>query len=66
MAAVYRPEDVLRGRKKMLEKAARDLAPGQLEKVRELLERYDEDSKRELAGLLGEERARRLFRELKI
>jgi hypothetical protein len=50
----------------MLEKAAKDLAPGQLERVRELLDRWDESSKGELVKLLGEERARRLLRELGI
>jgi hypothetical protein len=65
MGAVYRPEDVMR-RKRMLEKAARDLAPGQLERVRELLDRWNESSKGELVKLLGEERARRLLRELGI
>jgi type II secretory pathway predicted ATPase ExeA len=50
----------------MLEKAAKDLAPGQLERVRRLLDRWDEGSKRELVRLLGEERARQLMRELGI
>jgi hypothetical protein len=65
LGAVYRPEDVMR-RKRMLEKAAKDLAPGQLERVRELLERWDEGSRRELVEMLGEERVRRLLRELGI
>jgi hypothetical protein len=65
MGAVYRPEDVMR-RRRMLEKAAKDLAPGQLERVRELLDRWDESSERKLVELLGEERARRLLRELGI
>jgi hypothetical protein len=50
----------------MLEKAARDLAPGQLERVKELLDRWDESSERKLVELLGEGRARRLLRELGI
>jgi hypothetical protein len=50
----------------MLEKAARDLAPGQLERVRELLDRWDEGSRRELVKLLGEQRTKRLLEELGI
>lgn len=65
MGAVLRPEDLLKGRRKALERAAGDLAPGQLERVRELLQRFDEGSRRELVDLLGEERARRLLKELR-
>lgn len=65
MGAVYRPEDIVR-RKRMLEQAARDLSPGQLEKVRTLFERWDESSRNELIDLLGEERATRLMKELRI
>jgi hypothetical protein len=64
MAAVHRAEDVLRGRKKMLERAAGDLAPGQVERVRELLQRYDDDSQKEIEKILGERRARRLLKNL--
>jgi hypothetical protein len=63
---VRRPEDVLRGRRALLERAAADLAPGQLERVRRLLERWDESARRELFELLGEERARRLLCDLGI
>lgn len=66
MSVVFRPEDVLKGRKWMLEKAARDLAPGQVERVEEILRRWDEKSKRELVELLGEERAKRLLADLGI
>jgi uncharacterized protein YjiS (DUF1127 family) len=50
----------------MLEKAASDLAPGQLERVRELLERWDERSREELTELLGKERTERLLKDLGI
>ncbi len=50
----------------MLEKAARDLAPGQVERVEEILRRWDEKSERELIKLLGEERAKRLLTDLGI
>lgn len=62
--AIRRPEDVLKGRRRLLEEAARDLAPGQLERVRQLLERWDENAKLELFRLLGEKRARRLLEDL--
>ena len=66
MGVVFKPEDVLKGRKRMLEKAARDLAPGQVERVEGILRRWDEKSKQELAKLLGEERAKRLLADLGI
>ena len=64
MGVVFKPEDVLKGRKHMLKKAARDLAPGQAEQVEDILRRWDENSKQELIKLLGEERARRLLIDL--
>ena len=66
MGAVYKPEDVLKGRRWMLKKAARDLAPGQVERVEEILQRWDEKSERELIELLGKERAKRLLTDLEI
>lgn len=66
MGVVFKPEDVLKGRKHMLKKAARDLAPGQVGRVKEILRRWDEKSERELVKLLGEERAKRLLADLGI
>ena len=66
MGIVFKPEDVLKGRKHMLEKAARDLVPGQVERVENILRRWDEKSKQELVKLLGEERAKRLRADLGI
>ena len=66
MGVVFGPEDVLKGRREMLKKAAEDLKPADLQRVEELLKRWDEKSERELAGLLGEERAKRLLRDLGI
>jgi hypothetical protein len=48
----------------MLEKAARDLDHGQLERVEEILRRWDEKSGQELEKLLGKERAKRLLTDL--
>jgi len=50
----------------MLEKAARDLAPGQVERVEDILRRWDEKSEQELVELLGKERAKRLLADLSI
>ena len=66
MGVVFKPEDVLKGRKWMLEKALRDLAPRQIERVKEILERWDEKSEKKLIELLGEERAKRLLTDLEI
>jgi uncharacterized protein HemY len=66
LGVVFKPEDVLRGRKEMLKKAARDLAPGQVERVEDLLRRWGERSERELIELLGRERAKRLLTDLGI
>lgn len=66
MGIVFGPEDVLKGRKEMLKKAAEDLKPADVERVERLLRRWDESSEKELIGLLGEERAKRLLRDLKI
>ena len=66
MGVVFKPEDVLRGRKHMLKEAARDLAPGQVERVEDLLRRWDEKSEKELIELLGKERAKRLLTDLGI
>jgi hypothetical protein len=50
----------------MLRKAARDLSPGHVERVEELLRRWDERAELELIKLLGKERAKRLLRDLGI
>ncbi len=66
MGVVFGPEDVLKGRKEMLKKAAKDLKPADVERVEQVLRRWDERSEKELIGLLGEERARRLLQDLEI
>ncbi|MEM2907836.1 MAG: hypothetical protein QXP65_01340 [Candidatus Hadarchaeales archaeon] len=66
MGVVFKPEDVLKGRRWMLEKAARDLAPGQVERVESILRRWGEGSREELIRLLGEERAKKLMADLGI
>lgn len=66
MGVVFGPEDVLKGRKEMLKKAAKDLKPADVERVEQVLRRWDKGSEKELVEMLGEERARRLLRDLKI
>lgn len=66
MGVVFGPEDALKGRKRMLKRAARDLSPAHVERVEDILRRWDERSEQRLIELLGEERAKRLLRELQI
>ena len=66
MGVVFKPEDVLKGRKHMLKEVARDLDPGSREKAEEILRRWDEASEQELVKLLGKERTKRLLADLGI
>lgn len=66
MGVVFGPEDLLKGRKWMLKKAARDLSPGHVEQVEQILRRWDEKSEQKLIELLGKERTRRLLKDLDI
>lgn len=61
MGAVVLHRDLLRGRRRALREAARDLGAEQVEKVEELLSRWDDQAREELVRLLGAERARRLL-----
>jgi len=64
MGVVFGPEDVLKGREWMLKKAARDLSPAHIERVKQILRAWDDKSERKLIELLGEERAKRLLKDL--
>ena len=58
---VYRPKDLLRGKKRALEQGLRDITPGMRDEVFRVLQEWKGDSSmRRLAELLGEEKARRL------
>lgn len=61
---ILRPEDILKGRKKALKELARDLTPDQLEKVENLLRRWEDKNRSELDRILGRERSRRLLKRL--
>ena len=50
----------------MLRKVAEDLKPADVERVERLLRRWDASSEKELIEMLGEGRAKRLLRDLKI
>jgi len=64
MGVVFGPEDVLKGREWVLKKAARDLSPAHIERVKQILRAWDDKSERKLIELLGEERAKRLLKDL--
>jgi 16S rRNA C1402 N4-methylase RsmH len=67
MGVVFGPRDVLKGRKWMMKKAARDLTSSQREAVGQILQRWeDEKAPKKIADLLGEERAKRLLKDLGI
>lgn len=54
MGEVFEPEDFLKGRKGIIDKAVRDLSPGVREATRRIIGSWKgEESKRELIKLLG-------------
>jgi len=63
MGEVFRPEDVVKGKKTLLKRALRDLSPGVREAVQEILDSWDEvKSKKKLERIIGEEKTNRLLR----
>lgn len=67
MGVEHRPEDLLKGRKRLLEQGLRDLSPGVKENVRQLLEAWEGDaSEVKLSQLVGREKAQRLIRDLRL
>ena len=69
MGEIFRPNDVAKGRRRMMEEATRDLTPGMRDAVMQILESWGgEESEDQLRRLLGKEDATRLlhrFRDLK-
>jgi len=58
---VYRPKDLLRGRKRMLEQGLRDITPGAREEVLRIVQSWEGDSSmNRLIELVGEEKAKKL------
>ncbi len=66
MGVVYRPEDMLRGRRGVIEKGLRDMSPGVRDSVIKVLEAWEgKPSEERLVKLVGEERAKRLMESLR-
>ena len=66
MGKVFRPEDIARGRKRVVEEAVRDLSPGIREATVRILESWvGKESEERLVRLLGEEEAKRLTKRIK-
>lgn len=62
MGEVFRPEDVAKGRKKLIREAVRDLSPGVRDAAVEILESWEGvASEKKLVGLLGKREAKRLL-----
>ena len=66
MGKVFRPEDMVKGRRRVVEEAVRDLSPGIREAIVRILESWvDNESEERLVKLLGEEEAKRLIKRIK-
>jgi len=66
LGITYRPEDLTRGRKRVLEQGLRDLSPGVRESVRRVLEAWEgKESEDKLVELVGRDRARCLVKDLR-
>jgi len=62
MGEIFRPEDVVRGRRRMIRDMVRDLSPGVRDAVVEILESWEgATSEKKLVGLLGKRGAERLL-----
>ena len=63
LGVVFGPKDKGRGRMFMIREGLRDLSPGVVESVLNLLESWKgSESEKDLAALIGEERAKRILR----
>jgi hypothetical protein len=66
MGVVYKPEDILRGRKGIIERGLQDVSPGMRDTVLKILEAWEgKPSEDKLAKLIGEEQTKRLIESLK-
>ena len=66
MGRVFKPEDIARGRKRVIEDAVRDLNPGIKEATVRILESWvGKESEERLVRLLGEEEAKHLIKRIK-
>ena len=61
MGIVFRPRDLLKGRKLMIERGLKDIVPNGQEEVLQILRNWEgEPSEQRLIFLLGEEKTRKL------
>ena len=66
MGKVFRPEDVAKGRKRVIEEAVRDLSPGVREATARILDSWaGKESEEKLVRLLGEKEAKRLIKRIR-
>ena len=69
MGAVYRPKDLPSGRRKIIERAVRDLSPDVKDDIIKTLDSWERTgsagSKEKLRKLLGQEEANRLFKKIR-
>jgi hypothetical protein len=66
MGVVYKPEDILRGRKGIIERGLQDVSPGMRDTVLKILEAWEgKPSEDKLAKLIGKDQTKRLIESLK-
>ena len=69
MGAVYRPKDLPSGRRKIIERAVRDLSPDVKDDIIKILDSWERTgstgSEEKLRKLLGQEEANRLFKKIR-
>jgi len=66
MGEVFRPEDVVRGRRRMIRDMVRDLSPGVRDTVVEILESWEgATSEKKLVSILGNKGAKRLLNRMR-
>lgn len=66
MGEVFRPKDLLRARRKVIEEALQDLSPGVRDAVKSVLETYTgEEEKERLIKVLGKKGAEELLKKFK-
>ena len=66
MGAVFRHEDLLKGRRKLLEEGIRDLSPQMRENIFTILQSWDgADSEERLRAIVGEEKTKQIREKLR-
>jgi hypothetical protein len=66
MGAVFRPKDLPRGRKKIIEKAVRDFTPDVQDDVVKILESWERTgSEEKLKEILCQDKAESLFKKIR-